>query len=288
MSDPFRIPNEQRSAGEQESPEDFLSRVNRCRWAFTLAALGLGIQTVDLALGRVADLTRGRANDPAIRALLELMESRQWSWWVHTPITWFALIASYALIGKFRTPTWNTRSVALAAMNTVDLGLWLIAHARELGLGDTLGRLLPPFSILRYGLEALQWLELILFAMLCSELGAMIGRKDMDAAQYATRASAMGGLILWATNFSMLVYWNLQRFPRVGWRQQMEWHMFRSMAMVMLAITAFQVTALCLTAARRCRDWLRSQHSASESDLPTASSEAFFQDWQERDRNAWK
>ena len=281
-------PFDEHDAGVEIKVEHaFDGSVKRCRWAFTLAALGLGIQTVDLVLGRFADLTRGRANDPAIRSLLALMESPQWSWWVGTPITWFTLIASYALVGVVRTPTWTTRSILLAAMNTVDLGLWLIAHAGALGLGEAVGRLLPPFSLLRIGLESLQWFELIMFAGLCTELGKLINRHEMEAAQYAARASALGGLLLWGVNFMLLISWSVQPFPRVGWRQQMEWHMFRSISLVLLAITVFQVTALCLTAARRCLDWQKRYIAGQDRDSSPANHDPFFDEWEERDRNAW-
>jgi hypothetical protein len=274
-------------SGGPEPGESFRARVRACRWAIVLAAIGLALQTVDLALGRVVDFSRGRRPDPTIRALATLIESPGWSWWVGSPITWCTVVASYLLIGKFRSPTWNARAVPLAAMNTVDVGLWLIAHARELGLGESVAQLLPPFSVLRMGLEGLQWLELILFAALCAELGAKLGHPDMETAQHAARASALGGLIVWGLNFAMLLHWATRNFRWVGPRRWMQWHLFHSMALVMLALTAFQATVLCLTAARRCRDWLRRQDAADPADLLTPQVDPYFDEWKARDRDAW-
>jgi hypothetical protein len=267
--------------------DGLVGRIAACRAAFTLATFGLALQTFNLGLGRLLDFSRGRRADPMFRALASVLQSPEWSWWVGSPITWCTVIASYLLIGKLQTPKWNNRAVALAAMNTVDVGLWMIDHARDLGLGDSWARLVPPFSVFRFGLGGLQWLELILFATLCAQLGGRLGHSEMETTQQAARASGMGGLILWGMTFAMLLHWASLPVGGIGLRRQMQWYMFYSMALVMQALTAFQTTVLCLTAVRRCRDWLRTEKAPSQSDVLAPQADPFFDAWKQRDDNAW-
>ena len=274
---------------ESLTDRSFRKRVGQCRWAFTLAALGLGVQTIDLALGLIVNFNRGRGADPGLRKLVDLVDSPQWSWWVGTPITWLTLIASYFLIGKFKTATWNSRAIPLAMMNTIDLGLWFIAHAREMGL-ENLARLLPPFSIARYALQGLQWFELLCFATLCAEYGTRLGYQELETGRHVARASAICGFSTWCLLMVSLLSWHARGLQFVGWRERMQWHMFHSMSMAILMITVFNVTCLCLRSARRGQSWLLNQlpRESIGADVSVRTAESdFLKDWKERDRNAF-
>lgn len=227
--------------------DDPRPRYRICRFAFGLAGIALGVQSAEIALHLYAMFTSDGRLGP-------LIGHPAWSWWVGTPITFGAALASYLFIGRFPDEAWNRRALLLAAMNTFDIGLWVSDHARELPAVNLLG-FWAQNPLVREGLYGLQWFELWLFTALAGELIRHLGRETTGDMQRTGRALAGFGFFAWLVSFAMeysLRAGGVPPRPRVLRQHFMMWLLSR----VLLAATAFQATAMCLIAARECRKLL--------------------------------
>lgn len=225
--------------------DDPRPRYRLCRIAFALASVALGLQAAQLALQLYVEFTSDRR-------LAQVLMHPQWNLWVGTALSWGAAIASYLLIGRFADARWNRRAGLLALMNSVDLLIWASRHASLLSLGDTLAVLRNPW--LGQGLYVLQWFELLLFAELAAELGTHLGRAEARDTLQPARATALIGLAIWSLYFCSFSAAYLRGRQVLGNpRWLMELLMLRLGFHAMLVVSAFLVTALCLTASRECR-----------------------------------
>ncbi len=224
---------------DNEKP-DLRPRYRLCKLAFGLASMALGLQCADIALSLGAQFF-GMAD------LWKLVHSPRWRLFVGTPITWSAVVGSYLLLGRWRHPGWNRRAGLLALMNAIDLGFW--ASDNGVLLGFQIPELQDPW--LRYAGSVLQWFELMLFASLAAEVASHLGRAEATEASRLTRSFAMVGLTLWFIILLSCTAWFPARFPVFRVRS-FEVFLLILGSQALLAISAFQVTILCLQASREC------------------------------------
>ena len=229
-----------------DEPEDLRPRYRLCQAGFALLALGLGLLCGDAAL----DFAYWCSGSPAIAALVR---DPLWTWLVGAPITWGTLVGSFLLWGRWTEPSWQRRAGLLLLMNGIDLVHWTLRHGDALGL--RIGEL--PHGWLRSQLSGgMGWIELALSATLAADLSVHLGRKEAPDSSRGARALAMVGLVVWGLFFLQHTHW--RRWPlRPRNFLTPETYLLLIGQSLLLAITAFQVTALCILAARQCGHYLR-------------------------------
>jgi hypothetical protein len=223
------------------------------RLALALAAMALGAQTADLALHAYALVT-------ADHGLFSLLSRPDYAWYIGTPITWGAAMASYALVALARPGRRRVSAVLLSTMNTFDVVLWLADHAAELRLTLPLDILRDPW--LAQAARVFQWIEPMLFAGLAVDLLRELGRDEPRAAIAGVRSSATLGLLVWAFGFALRSGWMLGWFRHANRRVLAEIQLLGLFSIVLLAATTFQTTILCATAARRAARAARDRRRA--------------------------
>jgi hypothetical protein len=231
------------NAPEFETDDDPRARYRILRFAFALGAVALGIQSAEIALHLFVTFT----GDAHIEKLLGLPG---WRYWIGPPITFGAALSAYLTIGRFPDDSWNRRAILLSAMNTFDIGLWVADHAQELNLLNPLV-LWVKHPLIREGVYVLQWFELGLFMSLASDLIRHLGRDSAIDLQRTGRATALFGLITWLVGYGM-AYAGATGMVRANRRFFRQYHMLKLLSSLLLAMTAFQATVLCLVASRDC------------------------------------
>ncbi len=234
-----------------DQPSNPGPRLGLARLGFGLAALALGLQCANLVLFLLAQSIR-------FAELRGLLLDPNWDLLIGTPITWGALTASLLLLGVRGPGRWPARAGVLCVLNAFDLLLWLADHG---------GALRPELAALRdpwigYVLGVFQWFELLLFGSLALSLARHLG--DEQGAEHRSSALAFSlvGLGLWGLGLVSCTVWN-------GWPPRfvivsLEMYLLLAGARLLLALTAFQVTILCLRAARHAR-------RAGPGGLPTGT-----------------
>ncbi len=225
------------------------------RLAFSLAAIAIGFQTADLALHLYTMFT-------ADEQLFGFMRRPEYGWYVGTPITWGAALASYMLLADSVGSPRRVPALILAAMNTFDLFLWLSEHAVELNVSLPLDFLRDPW--LRQASSILQWFELVLFTGLASSAIRRMGGEEPRNGIRRVRATALLGLMVWALNFALRssIYFGwVRRVNRRVWAEILLLDLFN---IALLAVTAFQVTVLCTLTARYLARELRVLRKAED------------------------
>jgi hypothetical protein len=228
------------------------------RAAFGLASIALGAQTADLFLHAWILLARDRN-------LFELVGRPEFAWYVGTPITWGAALASYLLLGLVPAGRPRVAAFALASMNTFDIFLWLADHATELHITLPLAWLRDPW--IGQAVRVFQWFELLIFAELASgTIRRLKGDDAAPAAAQGVRATASLGLVVWALAFAMQTAWFLGGFRRRDPRLFAEMQLLGLLSILLLGATAFQATILCATAARTCAASAREARRREDDD----------------------
>jgi hypothetical protein len=240
-----------------------------CQTGFALIALALGLLCIDAVL----DLTTWFTGNQAIRMVLS---DPLWTWLVGAPITWGSLLGSYLLLGRWPEPSWRRRVGLLVLMNTADAGFWILNHGDALGL--RLGPMPHPWARMHLGM-AMGWAELALIATLAADVSVRAGDGQTQAveASRAARSCALFGAMLWAIWFLTQTRWN--HWPLVAQRLSLEGVLLMLASVLLLALTAFQVTILCIMASRQCGRMIRDLNQADqEHDLLRSRSEIAWQD----------
>jgi hypothetical protein len=258
-----------------ESREDVRGRYRICRFAFALAAVALGIQSAEIALHLYVTFT----GDERLEQLLGLPG---WRFWIGPPITFGAALSSYLLIGRFPDESWNRRALLLSAMNTFDIGLWVSDHAHELNFLNPLV-LWVQHPLVREGVHVLQWFELGLFMSLASELIRHLGRDSAIDLQRTGRATALFGFFAWLVGYGML-YARATGMMRPGRRFFRQYFMLHLLSRLLLAMTAFQATVLCVLASRDCARLLT---ELRREDLEREYRDSFGEPAKGKERDPW-
>lgn len=258
-----------------DDPADLRPRYRLCRLAFGLGALALALQSADIAL------TIGSRFLEAPE-LSHLVGHPNWRLSVGTPITWGAFLSALLLVGRWRDLSWNRRAGLLLLLNALDVGFWASDNARLLGLA------LPPRrdNWLLHVCLAMQWVELMLFASLASEVSAHLGRPDAAEASRPARTMGLIGLGLWFVTLLACTVLVPGRWP-VFQVRVLEVFLLLLASWALMAVMAFQVTVLCAHASRECGRLLSElARDPQEAHLPRPSAGPFEEPPSKR-RDPW-
>lgn len=209
---------------------------------FGLGALALGLQCANLVLITLAQVF-------GIAEVRGLLLDPNWDLAIGTPISWGSWLGSLLLLGARGPGRWIQRTACLVGMNSFDLLLWWTDHGGAWGPGIPLLR--DPWVGSVVGV--LQWLELLLFASLAADYAIALRPQDqLDDRRRLVRSFALVGIGLWGFLLVHCTVWN-------GWPPRfvivsLETYMLLLAGRILLALTAFQVTLLCYTAVRSCRN----------------------------------
>ncbi len=267
------------SAAEWVDPVEERIRLRR-----RLRRLGLGFSTLGLAL-LIASLT-------TIGWLVLLFSGRpqplgavfgipHWDLYEQSAIVWGSLTGVALLWGRWPDRNWQRRSGLLLLMLLVDVALWSMEHATELGLSEVkMGH-----EWFRHSLtNAINWSEMALIAGLAAEMASNLGEPRAIEFGKASRSLSTTGAMLWFTFFYFQTdwsppFWPLRERPLnpgsimllLGW-------------LVLVAINFVQVTALSLLAGRSCGRVLREMIAEDRrKDLLPSRSEAGWDEFTRSD-----
>lgn len=219
-------------------------RYRFCRAGFALLALGLAFLCLD-ACGVLGFLL---TFDPRIRAAIR---SEWWDWFVGAPIPWATLIGSYLLWGRSTDASWQRRAGVLVLLNASDVVSWAIAHNAQLGLG--LEELRHEWLLTQIT-SGLGWVEYMLIVSLAVEMTRELGKRSDADAGMATQTLATIGLVFWLISFVTRTDWT--QWPLVEKQfvpAKLPVILLIGLGMNLLTtITAFHVTAHCISAYRQC------------------------------------
>jgi hypothetical protein len=242
--------------------ENLRPKYSLCRAGFLLMAISLGLA----CLSRGCTLVSFVTINPA---LTDLLRSSFWTWGVGAPITWAALIGSYLLWGRWTEPEWQRRAGLLVLMNAIDLVTWFVEHRGAFGLAG--GQLQHDWLIFQVT-ELLQWCEMLLITGLATDLILHFGEEQQPEISRAAQSLAMIGLGLTVVYCLLQTDWT--KWPLQPLRRGPGVMMFLG-SLLLMTMATFQVTALCILAARRCGDYLRElEKHAGADDLVGSQSES--------------
>ena len=228
-----------------EKPADPRGRYRALRFAFTLGAIALGLQSADMMI-TLAGLFGG------VRELFRIIQDPRVGLIVGGGLSWSAAISAYLLIGGFPDRSWRRRAAWLAVFNTIDVVLWAADNGSMFGF-SSISWLQSDW--IRNVLRVFQWFELLLFTSLAVDLIAHLGRPEAaDTGRFAKGFAALG-LTLWA-----LVLFGATRLGT--WPPGFEIRTADVLilwlgGLVVLGITAFLGMLLCALAARESGQYVR-------------------------------
>jgi hypothetical protein len=225
---------------------EWRSRYRLCRAGFSLLALGLGLLCLAdtvllLAIFRLApDVAKAR-------------ETPTWFWLVDAPIPWTTLIGSMLLIGQWKQPFWQGRAVLLTVLNGVDAATWTLSNADRLGIPPGVG--LGSFGWAVYLMTlGFGWFELLLAASLAAAVCAHLGAEAAQRRHQTAQMLGAIGVSLWF--IFALTQTNWAAWPPRGNFPDQAGRLLHLTAIVVRALTCFQIALLSLMASRQCRQYL--------------------------------
>ena len=263
------------TSGEWVDPIEERSRMRRTlrRRQLGFSALGLALVIASLTtVGRLILLFSGRG--VALGALLGIP---QWNMIEESSVVWSSLIGVALLWGRWPDRNWQRRSGLLLMMCLVDLILWSLDHAPEIGLFE--GKLGHHWFRESLG-AALGWSEFALIASLAADIAAHLGEPQALDFGKAARSLSTTGAMVWfmyfyfRTDWSHRPFWPLCDKPFNGGSLMLllGW-------LVLLAINLVQNSALTLLAGRSCGRALRQMAEEDRrNDLLPSRSEAGWDD----------
>ncbi|MGP0070004.1 MAG: hypothetical protein ACLQGP_41180 [Isosphaeraceae bacterium] len=172
-----------------------------------------------------------------------------WYQWLDMPIAWGCLIGTTLLWGRWDHRGWQRRVGLLLVMCLIDVGLSLLEHGPDLGMGT--GPIGHDWLRANLG-EALGWAEFALLATLSCDYLEHLGVEQARDSGNSTRAMAATGAVLWMVIFCLRTdwsaHWPLQHRPV---RMSIEEFLLFQGSLLIWAITLMQVTALTISCARQ-------------------------------------
>lgn len=196
-----------------------------------------------------------------------LFETSGWKWLIGAPISWFSLLGTYLLWGRWLEPSWQRRAGLLVVLNLADLVIWSMQYTEELGLG-------PKFMghdwLVINTAAAMAWAELALTASLAADVCAHLGAVEVQDSARATRALIASATIFWFLNFFQRTDWNAG-WPLLQARFSLELVFLFTGVLFLRSIAVTKVMLLSLTAARECFREVREMDLADRAQDPLIS-----------------
>jgi hypothetical protein len=259
-----------------EENDNLAGRYRLCQLGFALSGLALGLLSLATAT-RLAILLMGNLQ------LLWLFDNPVWDWGVNAPITLGSFLGSYLLWGRWREAAWQRRAGLLVLMNGIDVLFW--AKDALLNYSDLLpGQNAPvsPHAWLQWMvMMGIGWSELILYAGLAADVSSQLGNAESRNTGRASQTLCTIGIALLMMVCLTQTDWD--HWPLAPRRLTAAALMMRLGESFLLALAAFQITILCMSAARQCRRYVRElSHDDGHELLASRSDDP---DWgQDRDR----
>jgi hypothetical protein len=196
-----------------------------------------------------------------------------WFQWLDMPIAWGCLIGTTLLWGRWEHTGWQRRVGLLLVMCLVDVGLSLLDHGPDLGMGTAqIGH-----DWFRSNLgQALGWAEFALLATLSCDYLEHLGVEQARDSGRSTRAMAATGAVLWMVIFCLRTDWS-SGWPlkdRAG-RPSIEEFLLYQGSLLIWAITLMQVTALTIFSARQSGYVLEELEREYEANDPLRTRSGF-------------
>ena len=189
-----------------------------------------------------------------------------WYQWIDVPIAWGCLLGTTLLWGRWEHRGWQQRVGLLLVMCLVDVGLSLLEHGQELGMGTSpIGH-----EWFRENLgQALGWAEFALLARISCDYLDHLGVEQAQDSGKSTRAMAATGAVLWMVIFCLRTdweaHWPLEPQHR---RLSIEEFFLYLASLLIWAITLMQVTALTISSARQSNYVLDELEREDEANDP--------------------
>jgi hypothetical protein len=266
------------SAGEWVDPIEERSRLRRTlrRRQLGFSALGLALVIASLTtVGRLILIFSGRGV-----ALGALFGIPQWNIIEESSVVWASLIGVALLWGRWPDLNWQRRSGLLLMMCLIDLVLWSLDHAAEIGLSE--GKIGHDWFRQSLG-TALGWSEFALIASLAADMAAHLGEPQAIDFGKAARSLSTTGAMVWFMYFYFRTDWNPPFWPLRDKPFNGGSIMLMLGTLVLLAINLVQISALTLLAGRSCGRTLRLMAEEDRrNDLLPSRSEA---GWDELNRS---
>lgn len=172
-----------------------------------------------------------------------------WFQWLDMPIAWGCLVGTTLLWGRWEHTGWQRRVGLLLVMSLVDVGLSLLEHGPDLGMGTA--QIGHDWFRLNLG-QALGWAEFALLATLSCDYLEHLGVEQARDSGKSTRTMAATGAVLWMVIFCLRTDWSsgwpLRHRPE---RPSIEEFLLYQGSLLIWAITLMQVTALTISSARQ-------------------------------------
>lgn len=217
---------------------------------YLLASLGFGFLGVSLVLLVIGTLTPILGFLTENQALQGAVDRRWWTFAVHLPMSYGALVGSYLLWGRWPDPSWQRRAGLLLLMNLIDAVSATLLESEALGFDAGLDVDSYPIALLT-GLFS--WLEFYLTASLAAEVGSQLARPTLADAGRLSERVALIALVIWTLFYGLRTNW-AAGWPPVAPRPQTAEEALIELGLLCARIlSGAQVATLCLIAAFHCR-----------------------------------
>jgi uncharacterized membrane protein len=257
----FPIPGTRANTVMDLELEQLRPRYGLCRAGFGLIALSIAL----LCLSNACHLAQLLSQNPFLK---QFLDSSFWNWAVGAPITWASLLGSYLLWGRWKEPEWQRRAGLLVLMNFIDLITWFVQNREAFGLGT--GELRHAW-LMNQVTVILGWSEMLLMSGLATDLILHLGEEQQPEISRASQTLSILGLGLAVIMLLLRTAWDWPLRPLPPNHLTIMMYLGSELLMTM---TAFQVTAVSIMAARRCGQYLRElDRYESNHDLLKSRSE---------------
>jgi hypothetical protein len=233
-----------------------------CRLGFGFIAVAMVLFSLDAVVGLFSVFHRH---------LAQWVQGMVWYSWLSVPIAWGSLMGAVLLWGRWDHTSWQRRAGLLLIMCLVDLGLWFAEHGASMGIAGDVGH-----RWFRHNLgEALAWGEFALLSSLSCDYLVHLGVEHARDSDKSTRSMAVTGALVWMLYFCQRTNW------AVGWPLQpnqmrgLESELLLHGSTLIWTITAIQVTALAISAARQSTLVLLEMDREDHSGLLPAYPDAY-------------
>jgi hypothetical protein len=215
------------------------------RKTYQLCRLGFGFIAVAMVLFSLASVVD--LFSVFHQHLVEWVHGMAWYAWLQTPIVWGMLIGAALLWGRWDHVSWQRRAGLLLILSLVVVGLWFADRSEAMGLAGEVGHRWFRVNFA----EAVAWSEFALLSSLSCDYLVHLGVDHARDSDKSTRSMAVTGALVWMLFFCQKTNW------AAGWPLQphriggLESELLSHGSTLIWTITAIQVTALAISAARQ-------------------------------------
>ena len=249
-------------------------QLRRHRMGYSLLSLSLVVASLS-TIGQLILIFSGQR-----RGLGAVLGISQWDLIEDTVVVFATLLGVALLFGRWPDENWRRRSGLLLLMAMIDVVLWGLDHANELGIAD--GRADHEWFCRSLG-AALGWSEFALLAGLAGDEASQLGEPQAADFAKAVRSLATTGAMVWFSYFYFRTDWTGPLWPLRERPLDRNGAMLALGYAVLGAILLVQTSGLTLLAGRCCERTLREMAAEDKAvDLLPSRSEAGWEEMNSR------